>query len=108
GGPRMRLGDSTLDVPLRLPADVATLGFRAEQARIGEPGPGEIALTLRGCETPAGGQVGASAVRPAGAAGARRRAAARRRPAPRDRSGGAALLRCARTGCRGRDAASVV
>ena len=58
GGTRLRLGETVLDVPLRLPADIATLGFRAEQARIGEPGPGEVALALRGCETQAVEQLG--------------------------------------------------
>ncbi|HWT21253.1 MAG TPA: sugar ABC transporter ATP-binding protein, partial [Variovorax sp.] len=35
-----------------------TLGFRAEQARIGEAAPGEVLLELQGCETLAVEQLG--------------------------------------------------
>ena len=58
GGTTLRLGSTTLRVPRRLCGPVATLGFRAEQVRLGEPGPGEIGLELRDCETIAVEQLG--------------------------------------------------
>jgi len=54
GGTRLSLGENTqLDVPRALPADVRTVGFRPEQARLGEAGAGQVQLELRGCETQA-------------------------------------------------------
>jgi ABC-type sugar transport system ATPase subunit len=52
-GTRLRLGDTTVLVPQQLPASVRTLGFRPEQARLGEAGAGQVQIELRGCETQA-------------------------------------------------------
>jgi ABC-type sugar transport system ATPase subunit len=57
-GTTVRLGSTSLRIPRRLSAPVATLGFRAEQVRLGDPGPGEIGLELRDCETIAVEQLG--------------------------------------------------
>ena len=69
-GTFLRLGNATLKappnvplhaslhVPLRLQGEATTLGFRAEQARLGEPAAGEIVLELRDCETLAVEQLG--------------------------------------------------
>jgi len=53
GGTRLTLGDTTMRVPQSLPAGVRTVGFRPEQARLGEAGPGQAQLVLEGCETQA-------------------------------------------------------
>lgn len=42
-----------LQVPRILPASICTIGFRPEQARLGQAGPGQIAIELRDCETQA-------------------------------------------------------
>jgi ABC-type sugar transport system ATPase subunit len=52
-GTRLDLGPVSLQVPQRLAPTVRTVGFRPEQARLGPPGPGEVALRLEGCETQA-------------------------------------------------------
>jgi ABC-type sugar transport system ATPase subunit len=57
-GTGLTLGDVTLHVPLRMDRAATTLGFRAEQARLGEPQPGDIVLELRDCETLAVEQLG--------------------------------------------------
>ena len=61
-GTFLRLGDAKqrvpLHVPLRLHGAATAIGFRAEQARIGEPAPGEVVLELRDCETLAVEQLG--------------------------------------------------
>jgi ABC-type sugar transport system ATPase subunit len=51
GGTRLRLGPATVLVPQRLPASVRTLGFRPEQARLGEAAEGQVQIELRDCET---------------------------------------------------------
>jgi ABC-type sugar transport system ATPase subunit len=53
GGTRLRLGAATVRVPQRLPASVRTLGFRPEQARLGEAAEGQVQIELRDCETQA-------------------------------------------------------
>jgi ABC-type sugar transport system ATPase subunit len=58
GGTRLRIGASKLHIPQRLPGDVRTLGFRAEQVRIGAPQPGQVSLELHDCETLAVEQLG--------------------------------------------------
>jgi len=58
GGTRLRIGATSLQVPQRLNGEVRTLGFRAEQLRIGAPQPGQVALELRDCETLAVEQLG--------------------------------------------------
>jgi len=62
-GTLLTLGDVKLQVPLRLAGDVSTLGFRAEQAQLGdavldEAAPGHVLLELRDCETQAVEQLG--------------------------------------------------
>jgi ABC-type sugar transport system ATPase subunit len=57
-GTLLRMGDVTLQVPQRLNGEVKTLGFRAEQLRIGLPAPGQVAITLDECETLAVEQLG--------------------------------------------------
>jgi len=57
-GTLLRLCDTRLQIPRGVPGQPATLGFRAEQARIGEPAPGEVLLELQGCETLAVEQLG--------------------------------------------------
>ena len=57
-GTRLRIGATSLQVPQRLNGEVRTLGFRAEQLRIGAPQPGQVALELRDCETLAVEQLG--------------------------------------------------
>jgi ABC-type sugar transport system ATPase subunit len=52
-GTRLRLGDVTLNVPRQLPHAACTLGFRPEQARLGEAGPDQLQIELRDCETQA-------------------------------------------------------
>jgi len=58
GGTLLRLGDTQLQLPLRIAGMPATLGFRAEQVRIGEPGPGQVEIVLRDGETQAVEQLG--------------------------------------------------
>ena len=57
-GTLLRMGNVTLQVPQRLNGEVATLGFRAEQLRIGQPAPGQVSIALDGCETLAVEQLG--------------------------------------------------
>ena len=52
-GTRLQLGDMTLQVPRQLSGAVCTLGFRPEQARLGEAGPDQLQIELRDCETQA-------------------------------------------------------
>ena len=58
GGTLLRMGNVTLQVPQRLNGEVTTLGFRAEQLRIGQPAPGQVSIALDGCETLAVEQLG--------------------------------------------------
>ena len=57
-GTLLRMGNVTLQAPQRLNGEVKTLGFRAEQLRIGLPAPGQVAITLDECETLAVEQLG--------------------------------------------------
>ncbi|WPH23721.1 ABC transporter ATP-binding protein [Variovorax paradoxus] len=57
-GTLLQLGDARVQIPRHVPGQPITLGFRAEQARIGEPAPGEVLLELQGCETLAVEQLG--------------------------------------------------
>ncbi|VTU38122.1 Maltose/maltodextrin import ATP-binding protein MalK [Variovorax sp. PBL-H6] len=57
-GSRLRIGDATLHVPQRLDRAGATLGFRAEHARVGAAAAQEVQLELRDCETLAVEQLG--------------------------------------------------
>ena len=53
GGTRLALGPLSVDVPRQFAGQVRTLGFRPEQARLGEAGPGQVQFELLNCETQA-------------------------------------------------------
>lgn len=52
-GTRLHLGAISITVPRHFETEVATVGFRPEQVRLGNPVAGEIGLELAGCETQA-------------------------------------------------------
>ncbi len=52
-GLALDIGGTTLVVPRQLPRPANTIGFRPEQARLGEAGAGQVQLELTDCETQA-------------------------------------------------------
>jgi len=52
-GTRLVIGQASIIVPFQFSAEVKTVGFRPEHARLNEPTEGEVTIALRGCETQA-------------------------------------------------------